>query len=232
MKVIVLFLIFVSSITYSQTVYQVEPGMKGNKIILTIENASTSLGIDGVKINEENNSEFIRLKKNEYELTNIEKNSEKEIEIEFDVLTNALINTRDTLSFKITDKDGKSWKKNIVLEYTPPKEYALYQNYPNPFNPTTTIKYSIPRRGGQANVERDLSRFNGSELKSALQVQLKVYDILGREVATLVNKVQRPGNYEITFDATSANQRISSGIYFYKLQAGNFKEVRKMLLLK
>ncbi len=65
----------------------------------------------------------------------------------------------------------------------------------NPFNPTTKIKYSIP------NVERDLSRFNGCELKSALQEQLKVYDILGREVTTVVNKEQSAGNYEVEFHA-------------------------------
>ncbi len=70
---------------------------------------------------------------------------------------------------------------------TLPKEFKLTQNYPNPFNPTTTINYSIPR---------------STEYYSVQQVQLKIYDILGREVATLVNKKQSPGNYEATFDAS------------------------------
>ena len=144
MKIKVLILTLVSSLTFAQNVYQVEPGMKGNKIILTIENASTSLNIDELKIKETNNSEFIEMKVDEYRITNIEQNTEREIEIEFDVLGKAKINEKDTLNFQITNSNGQTWSKKIVLEYTPPKVYALYQNYPNPFNPSTTIKYSIP----------------------------------------------------------------------------------------
>ena len=88
-------------------------------------------------------------------------------------------------------------------------DFSLKQNYPNPFNPSTTIKYSIPSAGGVQNVI------------------LKVYDVLGREVATLVNKEQKPGNYQIVFNASE----LSSGTYFYKLKAGNFIETKKMLLL-
>ncbi len=79
--------------------------------------------------------------------------------------------------------------------------FSLEQNYPNPFNPSTTIKYSIPD-------------INESNTKST-SVTLRIYDLLGREVATLVNKVQKSGNYEVKFDASE----LSSGIYFYKLQA-------------
>ena len=93
-------------------------------------------------------------------------------------------------------------------------KFELSQNYPNPFNPSTTIKYSIPI------VE---TMHATSQL-----VTLKVYDILGREVATLVNTQQIAGNYEVTFDATN----LVSGIYFYKLQSGSFFESKKMLLLK
>lgn len=89
------------------------------------------------------------------------------------------------------------------------KEYTLYQNYPNPFNPTTSIKYSIPANQHQ-------------------NVKIVVCDILGKEVTTLVNEKQNAGTYEATFDATN----LSSGIYFYKLQAGDFVQVRKMILLK
>ncbi len=98
-----------------------------------------------------------------------------------------------------------------------PVNFSLSQNYPNPFsaaggtgNPTTTIKYSIP------NVAHELS------------VHLIVYDILGRKVATLVNKVQTSGNYSVKFDASN----LSSGIYLYKLQSGNFINTKKMLLIK
>ncbi len=88
----------------------------------------------------------------------------------------------------------------------------LYQNYPNPFNPTTKIKYSIPF----------------VETRYIPSVQIKVYDILGREVATLVNKEKQPGNYEVEFNASN----LSSGVYFYKLTAGIFVETKKMILLR
>jgi hypothetical protein len=88
-----------------------------------------------------------------------------------------------------------------------PNSYSLAQNYPNPFNPTTTINYQV--------------QFSG-------QVTLKVYDILGREVAALVNEVKQAGSYSVTFDAG----RLASGIYFYKLQSGSFVETKKMILLK
>jgi len=93
--------------------------------------------------------------------------------------------------------------------------FSLDQNYPNPFNPSTTIKYSIPNSA------------NASYGETQQNVTLTVYDILGKEVALLVNKHQKPGNYEVTFNAS----QLSSGIYFYKLQAGSFVETKKMLLL-
>ena len=95
-----------------------------------------------------------------------------------------------------------------------PARFSLEQNYPNPFNPTTTIRYSIPS--------------SPLPFGKGLGVRLEVYDILGREVATLVNQEQQPGNYEVTFDAS----KLSSGIYFYRLQAGNFIQTKKMILLK
>jgi hypothetical protein len=88
-----------------------------------------------------------------------------------------------------------------------PTGYNLAQNYPNPFNPSTQISYSIPN-----------SEF----------VSLKIYDVLGREVTTLVNGVQSASNYSVNFDAG----KLSSGIYFYTLKAGNFVETKKMLLLR
>ena len=88
-----------------------------------------------------------------------------------------------------------------------PDAYSLLQNYPNPFNPTTTIKYSIPQ-------------FNF--------VTLKVYDVLGNKIASFVNEEKTAGNYTVEFNAAN----LSSGVYFYRLQAGLFVETKKMLLLK
>ncbi len=88
-----------------------------------------------------------------------------------------------------------------------PKNFTLSQNYPNPFNPSTTISYSLPQSGF---------------------VKLNVYDALGREIATLVNEKQQSGNYSVQFNA----ENLSSGVYFYKLSAGNFIAVKKMMILK
>jgi hypothetical protein len=87
------------------------------------------------------------------------------------------------------------------------KSYSLSNNYPNPFNPSTKIKYSVPQSSN---------------------VAIKVFDILGREVYKLVNDEKPAGYYEIEFNASS----LTSGIYFYRLQAGSFVETKKMVLLK
>jgi len=95
-----------------------------------------------------------------------------------------------------------------------PTEFGLDQNYPNPFNPTTTIGYTIAGAGGKGSAAGD--------------VKLVVYDMLGREVAVLVNEKKDPGNYTVTFDAGG----LASGMYFYRLKAGNFMETKKLLMLK
>jgi hypothetical protein len=87
------------------------------------------------------------------------------------------------------------------------KNYELYQNYPNPFNSTTTIRFTIPH---------------------SLHVTLKVYDILGKEIATLVDEEKNPGSYEVKFDASN----LPSGVYFYKIRAGEFNQTKKMILMK
>jgi hypothetical protein len=87
------------------------------------------------------------------------------------------------------------------------KQFALLQNYPNPFNPATEIRYQVPTAG---------------------RVYLKVYDILGREVATLVDQVRTAGSYTVTFNAST----LASGLYFYRMTAGNFIQTKRMLLLK
>jgi hypothetical protein len=105
----------------------------------------------------------------------------------------------------------------IEVELELPTEYKLAQNYPNPFNPSTAIQYSIPA------VKTPLLGGVGGGF-----VTLKIYDILGREVATLVSKQQNPGNYEVVFNASN----LVSGMYIYQLSAGDYKAVKKLLLMK
>ena len=88
-----------------------------------------------------------------------------------------------------------------------PHNFYLEQNYPNPFNPSTTIKYSIPKQSN---------------------VKIKVFDILGREVITLLNDNKIAGNYSLTFDGSD----LSTGIYFYQIRTGNFTQTKKMIILR
>ena len=88
-----------------------------------------------------------------------------------------------------------------------PVNYNLSQNYPNPFNPSTKINYQLPNAGN---------------------VTIKVYDVLGNEIAVLVNEEKPAGTYEVEF----GNAELHSGVYFYRIQSGNYVETKKMLLLK
>ena len=102
-----------------------------------------------------------------------------------------------------------------------PNRFNLSQNYPNPFNPATTIKYTLtPSLSQRERVSEGRVR--------GLFVTLRVYDVLGREIATLVNKKQVPGNYQVTFDAGN----LPSGVYFYRLKTNGFSESKKMLLIR
>ena len=88
-----------------------------------------------------------------------------------------------------------------------PSVYSLKQNYPNPFNPTTNIQFAIPKAGF---------------------VTMKVYNLLGQEVSTLVDEYKNAGTYKVDFNASN----LSSGVYFYKIDAGNYTNVKKMILMK
>jgi len=124
----------------------------------------------------------------------------------------------DTISAKVVSgNDTVSIFTKITVQYISPvsviedeiaaDRFYLYQNYPQPFNPSTKIKYQLPE---------------------VSTVTLKIYDVLGKEVATLVNETKSAGTYEVVFDATG----LTSGIYFYTLNAGSFSETKKMILTK
>jgi len=100
-------------------------------------------------------------------------------------------------------------------EINTPEVFQLYQNYPNPFNPATKIRYSIPS-------------FESHDGASQQNVSLKVYDVLGEEIATLVNEFKSPGIYEVQWNA----EELSSGVYFYRLTAGVFQSTKKFVLMR
>jgi hypothetical protein len=111
-----------------------------------------------------------------------------------------------------------------------PKEFALYQNYPNPFNPSTVIRYSIPTP--------DSPPFTKGGKQGGSLVSLIVYDILGNEVATLVNEEKQPGSYQVEFNAAvngaalQSGVQYASGVYFYQLKTDGYTETKKMVFLK
>ena len=113
---------------------------------------------------------------------------------------------------------GSSWKDAGLYVYdtmvsadsvvpTIPSSFVLSQNYPNPFNPTTTLEYALPQPA---------------------RVQLKIYNVVGQQIATVVDGEQEAGHHTVNFDA----REFSSGVYFYRLHAGTYSDIKKMLLLK
>ena len=117
------------------------------------------------------------------------------------ILVNEYNTVNENILAKSTVEDLKLKKAGLITTY------ALEQNYPNPFNPTTTITYQLPKDGA---------------------VTLKIYDILGREVKTLVNEYKPAGSYSVTFNASN----LASGVYIYQLKSGDFIANKKLVLMK
>jgi hypothetical protein len=113
-----------------------------------------------------------------------------------------------TYRLKQIDFNGTyEFSNEIFVDVNAPSVYSLDQNYPNPFNPSTLIKYSVAQDGF---------------------VNVSVFNLIGEKVATIVNSNMKAGSYEVNFNASS----LSSGVYFYSIEAGDFKAVRKMMLMK
>jgi hypothetical protein len=125
----------------------------------------------------------------------------------YSFIDNKPLSGKSQYRLKQIDKDGAFQYSKTIEVGSVILKYDLAQNYPNPFNPSTLITYSIP--------------------KSSMVI-LKIYNVLGKQITTLVNEYQEAGIYKVNFDAGG----LSNGVYFYKIQAGNFVEIKKMLLLK
>ncbi len=108
--------------------------------------------------------------------------------------------------------DATDFPLDVAEQQNEPESFALLQNYPNPFNPSTTIQYTVSGTRGQG--------------LGASEVRIVIYDVLGRKVTTLVNARQAPGSYEVSFDGS----RLASGVYFYRLTAGEYSATKAMLL--
>jgi hypothetical protein len=194
--------------------YDIPFASKGNLIELAVANNST-ITANQVKVEAAGIPEGIKFTEKAVTIEKIKTNEEQTASFTFSVDKSAKVNKEQTLSFTITDQTGQTWKKEIKVNIAPPMTYELCQNYPNPFNPSTTIEYQLPGTG---------ARFT---------VSLKIYDVIGREVISLVNEQQEPGYYQKTFNAS----QLASGMYIYQLIAidqQNNKHTfqKKMMLLK
>jgi len=214
MKNILILLLLLIGESFGQTIYEVTPGTMGNEIKLTVANVSETIQAANITVRPPQplqrrgfQEEPITFHKEAQTIEVLNPGEGKQITFTFDVNRNAPVNRKDTIDFTITSSDGIMMTKQFIFNYIAPKEFKLEQNFPNPFNPTTKIQYQLPQ---------------------VAKVTLKVYDILGSEVATLVNEEQEAGYKEIQFNGVG----YASGMYIYRLQAGNYISTKKMLMIK
>ena len=179
-----------SSIISAQNTYRIQPGVKNNLIVLELSNISSTESANNLDVKLIKNSNHLTFNQTEILIENIIHGEETEIAFTFDVDYNIGNVEADTIEFMITDNKSVYLTKQFILQYAVPTEFKLEQNYPNPFNPETRIRYQV---------------------SSISSVTLNIYDILGNEVATLVNEQKEPGYYEVDFNATD----FASGVYIY-----------------
>jgi hypothetical protein len=211
---IILTVIFLSSIIAAQNSYSIQLGVKNNQIVLELSNISLTESANNLEVKLIKNSNHLTFNQTEKMIANITQGEETEATFTFDAEYNIEKTEADTIEFMITDlayrqAGNKSvyLTKQFILQYALPTEFKLEQNYPNPFNPETRIRYQV---------------------SSISPVTLKIYDILGNEVTTLVNEQKELGYYEVDFNAS----QFASGVYIYRLQAGSYVSTKKMMVLK
>ncbi|MBI3587148.1 MAG: T9SS type A sorting domain-containing protein [Ignavibacteriales bacterium] len=210
MKILITLVVLFNA-AVAQTVYQIPFASTGNSIELEVANTS-NIPLFNVEVRVTNAPSWIKFRDNQQKVALLKANEESSALFPFSVDKLAPVKHEQTLSFSITSKTGESWTKEIKVSITPPEHFELFQNYPNPFNPATTISY---------------------QLSANSKVSLKVFNLLGQEVATLVNEEKLAGYYQEQFDART----LASGVYVYQLsisdERGNRHVARKtMVVLK
>lgn len=198
---------------HSQAIYSVVPDSKGNRLELTIVNSSPGVAAENVRVVFTKMSRHLVFASSEASIRSIAPLQSAPVGFAFDVARSAPVNRQDTLAYAIADADGATVTRYVIIRYKGPEAFALEQNFPNPFNPSTTIRYQLPVDA---------------------RVTLRLYDVLGREVRTLVDETKRAGYYEAVVDGSA----LASGVYFYRMEARtdngttSFDQVRKLVLLK
>jgi len=191
----------------AQVIHHLPFASSGNVIELAIANNSP-VAVTDVKVSLQNTPAWLHLAQKEQTIRSVGAGEEELATFLFAVDKTAPVGQEQTLSVVIGTATGESWLKQIMVAVSAPEQFALFQNYPNPFNPSTTISFDLP---------------------SEASVQLKVYDMMGREVATLVNSRLHAGHHRIQFDASSG---FASGAYVYYFKAGSFSDRKRMLFVK
>jgi hypothetical protein len=190
----------------AQSIYNVPVSGKPNTIIFEVKN-----DLDKPVLNTEISvcevPDWIIFEDKDVIVGKIPGHGKADAEFHFRLLTPPDYEEMHEIMFDVVKSSGESFQKIITIKPMPPADYELFNNYPNPFNPSTIIKYSIPSEG---------------------IVNLWVFNILGEKVMTLVNENLKAGTYEINFNASG----LASGIYFYTLQAENYMNSKKMILMK
>lgn len=196
------------------TIYQVEPASKGNTITLELTNKLGSPLTDLI-VAVVRRPNWISIRSATLDVASLPADSSGHVLIAFDVVPDVQSGDLGDVTIVLFAGRAPILQKTLSLMVSAPTVFELDQNYPNPFNPSTTIPYQLPVDG---------------------LVTLKVFDLLGREIATLVNEQQKAGYYRVTFDAN----RLASGVYFYRLQArstnggkaGDFAATKRLMVLK
>jgi hypothetical protein len=194
--------------------YQVNPATKGNRIELVVANDDAG-GLDNVTVQVLKSPRTFSFPVSHQILQSVPGSGQRQIVLNFDAgyPAEGTSAARDTLVLLLKDNTGMTWTREMIFEYAPPTSFQLRQNFPNPFNPSTTFRYELPVDS---------------------RVSLKVYDLLGRELLSLVDGQEMTGYHEVRLDGT----RLSSGIYFCRMVAqensGNSRhvQVRKLMVIK
>jgi hypothetical protein len=195
----------------SAQIYQLPFASSGNTIELSVANTAT-IALVGVKVEATNLPSWLKFAATEQHIAVLKANQEMAATFTFAVDKTAPVQKNQTLKFVISAPSGEQWTKEITVAVAPPMKFEAYQNYPNPFNPTTAISY---------------------QLTANSSVSLKIYNMLGQQVASVVEGDRLAGYHLESWDAT----RYSSGMYIYRLIATDergSKQIahKRMLLLK
>lgn len=204
-------IILFTNLVLSQTVYEIPFASNGNSIELTVANVSETK-MENINVELSESPEWINFTKTKTDLDSIEGKTEKAALFNFSVDKEAPVGKETVLKFLVNGNNEKISEKEIRISVVPPDNFELFQNYPNPFNPTTKISFQLPMKS---------------------KIRLKIYNLLGEEVADLLNETREAGLHFVEWNASE----YSSGLYIYQIytEGKNSRtnlERKKMLLVK